>query len=141
MLSDPRKTVMLPVECQVNDESDLTTAVLTAGRWMEEQGATQAMKSKVMTIVSELGRNVLKYAVRGRVCCRVVDVHARHGVEIFVSDEGPGIEDIPSALEDSFSTGGTLGLGLPGVRRMVDDFDLQSTPGEGTRVTARIWLD
>ena len=141
MSPESHRSVSLPIECQVNDESDLTAAVLTAGRWVEEQGTTATMKSKVMTIVSELGRNVLKYAQRGRVSCRVVDIHARNGIEIFVSDEGPGIDDIAAALEDSFSTGGTLGLGLPGVRRMVDDFDIQSSPGEGTRVTARIWLD
>ena len=141
MSPESHKSVSLPVECQVNDESDLTTAVLAAGRWVEEMGTTPALKSKVMTIVSELGRNVLKYARRGRLCCRIVDMHARHGLEIFVSDEGPGIDDIGAALEDSFSTGGTLGLGLPGVRRMVDEFDIQSSSGEGTRVTARIWLD
>ena len=62
-----------------------------------------------------------------------------HLVEIEAVDQGPGIEDAEAALEDHYSSGGTLGLGLPGVRRMMDEFSLESTPGEGTRVTATKW--
>ena len=129
------------VENPVSDEAELTIAVLAAGRWVVEIGGVPALKSKVMTIVSELGRNILKYAGRGRIHCELIDHRARRGIQIVVEDRGPGIGDLEAAMSDHFSTGGTLGLGLPGVRRMVDDFDLQSKLGEGTTVRVRIWID
>jgi serine/threonine-protein kinase RsbT len=82
----------------------------------------------------------LKYAGTGEVRLRQVEGQLRRGVEIEAIDRGPGIADPDAAMRDHFSSGGTLGLGLPGVERMMDEFWLDSTPGEGTRVTARKWI-
>ena len=71
---------------------------------------------------------------------RPASAMGKRGVEIEVVDTGPGIADCEAAMDDHYSSGGTLGLGLPGVRRMMDEFSLESTPGEGTRVTVRKWL-
>ena len=129
------------IEYPVADEADLTAAVIGVGRWGEEAGCGGVLKSKIMTIVSELGRNILKYAGTGRIRCDHTRGQENRGVEIVVTDQGPGIEDVDAALSDHYSTSGTLGLGLPGVRRMVDEFDLQSEPGGGTTVTVRLWID
>ena len=94
----------------------------------------------IATAVSELARNILKYAVSGEIRLRQVDGPSGRGIEIEAVDRGPGIEDPEAAMRDHFSSGGTLGLGLPGVRRMMDEFSLESTPGEGTRVTAVKWM-
>jgi serine/threonine-protein kinase RsbT len=71
----------------------------------------------------------------------VVDLDGTTGIEVTARDRGPGIANVEQALADHFSTGGTLGLGLPGVRRLVDDFTIESQPGQGTEVTIRIWKE
>ena len=128
------------VDNPIGNEAELTSAVLAAGRWVEAMGGGAVLKSKIMTIVSELGRNILKYAERGRVRCEIIERDAQRGLQVVAVDSGPGIADIDAALTDSYSTGGTLGLGLPGVRRMADDFELQSVLGKGTKVTVCIWI-
>ena len=82
----------------------------------------------------------LKYAGSGKFSLRRVERPGSRGIEIEVSDNGPGIPDVDAAMSDHFSSSGTLGLGLPGVERLMDEFSLESAPGQGTRVTARKWL-
>jgi serine/threonine-protein kinase RsbT len=91
------------------------------------------------TAISEIARNITAYAVRGEVLLDVVQDGARRGVRVVAQDDGPGIEDLEKALTDGYTTGGGLGLGLPGARRLVDDFDIQTAPGQGTRVTLVKW--
>ena len=91
------------------------------------------------TAISEIARNITAYAERGEVLLDVVQDGARRGVRVVASDDGPGIEDLEKALTDGYTTGGGLGLGLPGARRLVDDFDIQTAPGRGTRVTLVKW--
>jgi serine/threonine-protein kinase RsbT len=91
------------------------------------------------TAISEIARNITAYAVRGEVLLDVVHDGARRGVRVVASDDGPGIEDLERALQDGYTTGGGLGLGLPGARRLVDEFDIETAPGEGTRVTLVKW--
>jgi serine/threonine-protein kinase RsbT len=124
---------------RVGDEADLAGAVLLVGRIADRAGFDAVRRAAVMTAVSELARNILKYAGSGRVRARVVRGSRGVGVEIVVEDQGPGIHDVARALSDHYSTGGTLGLGLPGVRRLMDVFDLWSEPGKGTRVTVQKW--
>jgi serine/threonine-protein kinase RsbT len=90
--------------------------------------------------VSELARNILKYADVGDIVLLPRSGVLKSGIEIRAEDHGPGIGDVELALKDSFTTGRSLGLGLPGVRRLMDEFDIASSPGEGTRVTIRKWL-
>jgi serine/threonine-protein kinase RsbT len=85
-------------------------------------------------------RNILKYAGVGEVRLRQVKKIGASGVEIEAIDHGPGIADCEAAMQDHFSSSGTLGLGLPAVKRMMDEFSLVSSAGEGTRVTARKWI-
>ena len=92
------------------------------------------------TAISEVARNITTYARRGEVSVAIVeDGRGRRGIRVVARDDGPGIEDIERAMQDGFTTGGGLGLGLPGARRLVDDFELDSAPGEGTTVTLVKW--
>lgn len=93
----------------------------------------------IATAVSELARNVLRYAARGEVLVRVLEDGQRRGILIVASDEGPGISNVSQALQDGFSTSGSLGLGLPGVKRLMDEFEVSSTVGRGTVVIAKKW--
>lgn len=93
----------------------------------------------IATAISEITRNVVQYATRGDMTVRVVREGARRGIEIVVEDEGPGIEDLAQAMQDGYSTGGGLGLGLPGSRRLMDQFSIDSTVGRGTRIVMRKW--
>ncbi len=94
----------------------------------------------ITTAISEVARNILQYGVRGEIVLRAARDGERRGLTIVARDEGPGIPDPALALQDGFSTGGGLGLGLPGSRRMMDEFDLVSAVGNGTTVTMTKWV-
>ncbi|MEU8378103.1 anti-sigma regulatory factor [Streptosporangium sp. NPDC048865] len=102
-------------------------------------GLSLVDQTKVVTAASELARNALVYAGGGQVRVEVVQKGMRRGLRMVFSDNGPGIPDIDQALTDGWTTGGGLGLGLSGSRRLVDEFDLESTPGEGTLITVTKW--
>ncbi len=96
-------------------------------------------QTKLVTAASELARNTLVYGGGGGAEVSTVESGRRRGVRIVFSDDGPGIADLDLALTDGYTTGGGLGLGLPGARRLVDEFDIQTAPGEGTTVTLVKW--
>jgi serine/threonine-protein kinase RsbT len=123
----------------IESDADVVTArqrarALAVG--LEMPGTDQTL---LATAISEIARNITAYAVRGEVLLDVVQDGTRRGVRVVARDEGPGIADLEKALTDGYTTGGGLGLGLPGARRLVDDFDIQTAPGEGTRVTLVKW--
>jgi serine/threonine-protein kinase RsbT len=91
------------------------------------------------TAISEIARNITAYAERGEILIDVIHDGSRRGIRVVAVDDGPGIADVEMALSDGYSTGSGLGLGLPGARRLVDEFDIQTAPGEGTRVTLVMW--
>lgn len=125
----------------ITKDQDVARAVLEGTRRAKELGLDQVTRQRVSTAISELARNIIKYAGgKGAVIIRTVSKAGRTGLEVVAADRGPGIENVEEALEDHFSSGGTLGLGLPGVRRLMDEFSIQSEPGVGTTVTARIWV-
>lgn len=93
----------------------------------------------VATAISELARNIVRYAVRGEITLRLVQNNGKKGIEVVASDDGPGIPDVGLAMQDGYSTSGGLGLGLPGTRRLMDDFEITSDFGKGTVVTVRRW--
>jgi serine/threonine-protein kinase RsbT len=96
-------------------------------------------QTKLVTAASELARNTLDYGNGGEVeIARLID-GMRKGLRLTFSDQGPGIEDLPKALTDGYSTGGGLGLGLSGARRLSNDFNIDSAPGKGTRVMIARW--
>jgi serine/threonine-protein kinase RsbT len=95
--------------------------------------------TRIVTAVSELARNIVLYAECGVVRWEGLHVQGVRGIELVFEDQGPGIADLELALEKGYSTGGGLGLGLPGARRLMDEMEIESKPGEGTRVTVRKW--
>lgn len=127
------------VRIAINAEMDIAKAILQAGRVCADLGFGPGDQSRVATAVSELARNIHKYAGAGHVVIGPIEHKGRRGIEIVAEDKGPGIADLELAMSDHFSSGGTLGLGLPGVRRMMDEFEVESAPGQGTRVTGRKW--
>ena len=96
-------------------------------------------QTKVVTAASELGRNTIQYGGGGHARIAIVANGNRRGLRLEFIDQGPGIADIPQALQDGFTTGGGLGLGLSGAKRLSDEFDIQSAPGKGTQVTIVRW--
>jgi len=102
-------------------------------------GFTLGDQTVIATAISEVARNILLYARRGEVRIRPATDTGRDGLVVIAEDHGPGIRDIALALQDGFSTSGGLGLGLPGARRLMDDFDLKSAPGQCTTVTMAKW--
>lgn len=97
-------------------------------------------QTRIATVASELARNVVKYAGRGRMIAHAVEgAGGRRGLRLVFEDTGPGIPDISAAMRDGFSTGRGLGKGLPGSKRLVDEFQIESEVGRGTRVTVVRW--
>lgn len=96
-------------------------------------------QTKVITATSELVRNLLKYGGGGKVVIELVSNGRDNGVRVSFIDKGPGIADISLAMKDGYSTGKSLGLGLPGTKRLVNEFEIHSEPGNGTTVTITKW--
>jgi serine/threonine-protein kinase RsbT len=118
---------------------DVTRASMQARRCAMSQGFNPTTTALIVTTVSELGTNIIKYAGRGEITVQPIHEGKKQGILIRAVDQGPGIADITTAMQDHHSTGGTLGLGLPGVKRMMDDFEIRSEPNRGTTVTAKKW--
>jgi serine/threonine-protein kinase RsbT len=96
-------------------------------------------QTKLITAASELVRNMIKYASGGAILIEVISKGRENGVRLTFRDQGPGIANIPQAMKDGFSTGKSLGLGLPGAKRLVSEFDIKSVVGEGTTVSIIKW--
>ena len=96
-------------------------------------------QTKLVTAASELARNTLVYGGGGTVEVSRVDNGRRKGIQIVFADQGPGISDLDLAFTDGYTTGGGLGLGLSGARRLVDEFDIETAPGQGTSITVTKW--
>lgn len=125
------KTVPIRIDADI-------VAARQAGRSLAaELGFGSAEVTLIATAISELARNILTYARQGEIRVASVEQQGRRGMEIVARDDGPGIPDVAAAMRDGFSTGKGLGLGLPGARRMMDEFDLQSVVGKGTTITMK----
>jgi serine/threonine-protein kinase RsbT len=98
-------------------------------------------QTRIITAASELLRNMIRYANGGKCIIEVVSSGRTNGVRLTFADQGPGIPDIAQAMKDGFSTGKSLGLGLPGTKRLVNEFDIKSKVGEGTTVTILKWAN
>ena len=123
----------------LSEESDLYSATLRCREFALRAGLDQVRAQKLATAASELTRNVHKYAGGyGTVMLSLITEADIQWLQLEVSDQGPGIADLETAMLDHYSTSGTLGLGLPGVKRLVDDFTIKSEPGQGTHVTVRM---
>ena len=124
----------------IESDADVVTARQRARSLAIGLAMPSMDQTLLATAISEIARNITTYAERGEVVIDLVRHRdGRTGVRVVASDHGPGIEDLERALTDGYTTGGGLGLGLPGARRLVDEFDIKTAPGEGTTVTLIKW--
>jgi serine/threonine-protein kinase RsbT len=127
------------IEVPISEEIDIVKAAFEGKNISKLAGFAENAQFMISTAVSELARNIYKFAGKGIIRIKLLDRENRKGIEIIAEDNGPGISNPAQALEDHFSTAATLGLGLPGVKRMMDEFTIDSVPGKGTKITARKW--
>jgi len=118
---------------RIQSTPDAAAASVVARDFAQQAGLSPPAAAALATATSELATNILKYAGSGWITVRQLDTE-RRGVEVVVQDHGPGIADVALAMRDHVSTGGTLGLGLPGTKRLVDEFEIRSQEGAGTWV-------
>ena len=123
----------------ITSDVDVVSARQKGRELAAEAGFSSGDQTVIAAAISEIARNILMYAKRGELLLRTVNDGARHGLIVVAQDEGPGIRDVQRALQDGYSTSGGLGLGLPGARRLMDDFEVVSEVGHGTRVTMKKW--
>jgi serine/threonine-protein kinase RsbT len=127
------------VRVPITTDADLVAA-RAAGRAMAEQlGFPRPDPTLIATAISEVARNIVVHVGRGEIVLRPLHESDRYGLVVIVSDEGPGIRDVEAALRDDYSGRGGLGLGLPGARRLMDDFEVESSAETGTTVTMKKW--
>ena len=128
-----------PVVLTITGNNGVVQARLVARNLAQECRLSQVEQTKLVTAASELARNTLVHAGGGTMTATLVDEWGRRGVRLVFADQGPGIPDIDLALTDGWTSGTGMGLGLSGSRRLVDDFVLDSVPGQGTTITITKW--
>ena len=128
-----------PESIRLQTDEDVVRARQRVREWSRQQGFSLVNQTKIVTAASELARNTIQYGGGGIMHLEVVHQRSRHGLQLTFEDQGPGISDIEVVLQEGYSTGGGLGLGLPGTRRLTDEFELVSHPGAGTRVRIVKW--
>jgi serine/threonine-protein kinase RsbT len=124
----------------INNDLDIVRARVEGRNMARSLGFGIIDQARIATAISELARNIVLYAKVGEVIVRQVENVHQCGIEIVCSDSGPGIADIPLVMRDGYSSHQGLGMGLPGTRRLMDEFEIMSEPGIGTTVTVRKWL-
>jgi serine/threonine-protein kinase RsbT len=127
------------VRVAIRTDADVVTARQEARTMGASLGFSSTDLTLLATAISEVARNITTYAGEGEVALRVVRGTARDGIEVVASDSGPGIADVELAMQDGYTTGNGLGLGLPGTRRLVDEFELETQPGVGTTIRLVKW--
>jgi serine/threonine-protein kinase RsbT len=123
----------------IDHDFDIVAARRKARELATQVGFSGSDLTIIATAISEVARNIVVYAHRGEIVLSSVQRGTRRGVLVVARDEGPGIPDIPRAMRDGFSTGKSLGLGLPGAKRLMDEFEIASEVGKGTTITMRKW--
>ena len=129
------KTDQLPVRV----ENDIVVVRQRVRAWSVEIKCSLVDQTKIVTAASELARNLLIYGGGGEVRLELLQEGIRRGLRVIFEDQGPGIADVQQALRDGYTSGSGMGLGLGGAKRLVNDFEIVSKPGEGTRVTITRW--
>jgi serine/threonine-protein kinase RsbT len=125
---------------KIINEWDIVAARQLGRNVAKELGFGTVDQARITTAISELARNIYLYAGQGNVYIEKISKNGKSGVKIIAKDEGPGIQDIRRVMEDGYSTSGGLGAGLPGVKRLMDEFDIDSMPGKGTDISAVKWV-
>jgi len=127
------------IRVEINSDQDIVLARQKGRGLASELGFSSGDATLIATAISELARNIVSYARTGEIKLKGIHGSSRIGILVIAADDGPGIMDIRQALRDGYSTSGSLGLGLPGVRRLMDEFEITSQPGKGTMVTVKKW--
>jgi serine/threonine-protein kinase RsbT len=127
------------VRAPVKSASDIVLARQIVRRGAQAAGLSLVEQTKIVTAASELARNTLMHGLGGEMTMQVMNDGTRKGVRVTFEDHGPGIADLELALRDGWTTGSGLGMGLSGARRLVNEFEIKSSVGEGTRVTIARW--
>ena len=138
----------MPLQLAVRDETrvrietemDIVIARQQGRQLAATRGFSSTEQTLIATAISEVARNILEYAITGEIILRLDEKGDRRGIEVLALDEGPGIADIELAMRDGYSTAKSLGMGLPGARRLMDEFDVVSAVGRGTRITMKKWV-
>ncbi|MBU8908761.1 anti-sigma regulatory factor [Desertibacillus haloalkaliphilus] len=129
---------------EVNSEWGIVAARQEGRSLAKDIGFGNVDQARITTAISELARNIYLYANQGKVCMEVVELFDKHklkrGIKVVAADQGPGITDVRQVMEDGFTTSGGLGAGLPGVKRLMDEFSIDSKENEGTTITVVKWL-
>ena len=123
----------------ISNSSDVVLARQKVRQWAIEMKFTLVDQTKLVTAASELARNALEHGKGGQMVIEQVENSIKSGLKLVFEDRGPGISDVDAALRDGFTTGGGMGLGLGGSKRLVNDFQIETEPGKGTRVTVVRW--
>ncbi len=131
---------MHPVSLAIGREVDVYLAISRGRELATAIGFDIIDRTRVEIVILELSRNLLAHAGSGTLLLERVERDGHSGLSVLVTDQGPGIADIELAMQDGYSTASTLGAGLPGVRRLMDEFEIDSALGQGTRVRAIKWL-
>jgi len=126
-------------EIPVREVGDIVAVRQQTRQWAGEVGLSLVDQTKIVTAASELARNAVVYGGGGLVRLELLENGVRKGLRLVFADQGPGIPDVERALQDGFTTGGGLGLGLGGARRLVNEFAIDSAVGRGTTVTIARW--
>jgi serine/threonine-protein kinase RsbT len=126
-------------EVRIHSESDIVETRRTVRTAATQLGFGLTDVTRIVTAASELARNVFRYAGSGIMRWQALDTAGRIGIELTFEDRGPGITDIEQAMESGYTSGGGLGMGLPGAKRLMDEFEIASEVGKGTIVTAKKW--
>ncbi|WHH61368.1 anti-sigma regulatory factor [Petroclostridium sp. X23] len=131
---------MILFEIHIKDEKDIVIARQRAREAAKNMKFSITDQTRIITAVSELSRNIYEYASTGTVTIEIVSNSTKRGLMISFHDEGPGIPDVEKALSEGYTTGKGMGLGLPGSKRLMDDFSITSQPGKGTKIIIKKWL-
>ena len=126
-------------EIDIYSSSDIVLVRKTVRTWAVELGFSLVDQTKIITASSELARNTLTYGGGGTLTLEAIEVGYRQGLRLIFSDQGAGISDIELALKDGYTTGGGLGMGLSGTKRLMSEFEISSRVGEGTQVKIIKW--
>lgn len=123
----------------IKNSNDVVLARQKVRQWAIDLRFSLVEQTKLVTAASELARNTLDHGRGGQMAIELVENGSKNGIKLVFEDKGPGIPDISAALRDGFTTGGGMGLGLGGSKRLVSEFEVESKVGEGTRITAIRW--
>jgi serine/threonine-protein kinase RsbT len=128
------------VRVPVSSGADIVTARLEGRQLAAKAGFNGSDLTVIATAISEVARNIVEYARKGEIVLDIVQDGNKTGLRVEARDDGPGIPNIELAMQDGYSTGRGLGLGLPGTRRLMDEFQIKSNVGQGTTVVATKWI-